>query len=828
MKVLVAGITGISLVFFGQSTTGPAASANGIESAGGRGIAEALVHLPPVPSEIGPEDLTTLVRTYCVRCHDDRRLTGNLSLEDFRVEDAQERPETAEKMIRKLRAGMMPPPGRRRPGGDSLLALVETLEANIDEAASAYPNPGNRTFQRLNRAEYQRSIADLLGLEIDAGDYLPLDTKSANFDNIADAQLLSATLLDSYLRAATEISRLAVGDPDVTASEAQYRVSRWASQIDRVTGAPYGTRGGTSVVHNFPADGKYIFRVSFHHETTGAILGNGRNALETAVAPEQLEVSVDGERVALLEVPRWMHTSDPDGVNLWSEPITVRAGPHRVTAAFIRRFDGPVQDLVSPHDWSAASTAIAGSYGIMALPHLRDLVVAGPYDATEVSDTPSRRKIFMCRPASPAEERPCAEEIISRLASEAFRRPVPPEDLGGLMALYERFADTEGFEYGVRTALEAILANPSFVFRLEEAPAGIAPDESYRIRDIDLASRLSFFLWGAPPDDELKALAAENELSDPDVLEAQVRRMLADPRSEALATRFASQWLRLQDLEKINPDVRVEPDFHQQLREAMRRETELFFHSLVQDDRSMLDLFTADYTFMNERLAKHYGVPGVAGENFRRVTYPSDIRRGVLGHASILTLTSHAGRTSPVLRGKWVMEVLMGAPPPPPPPGIPDLSEIGETEDGVALTTRQRMERHRADPVCNACHQLMDPIGLALDNFGVTGKVRIRENGAPLDTRGTLYDGTPLTSPSDLRKALLSRPIPLVRNFTENLMAYALGRRVEYYDQPTVRAITRQAEAEDYRMSSLILGVVRSDAFQFRKNAPVVETSGPR
>jgi len=766
-----------------------------------------------------------VIEQYCVRCHNDTRLRGNMSLERFDADAPAADAELAEKMIVKLRAGMMPPPGSRRPSADTLLALVEGLEGRLDAAWERNPNPGGRAFQRLNQAEYARSVRDLLGLEIDGADYLPPDTKSANFDNIADAQMLSPTLLDAYLSAAAEISRLAVGDPDATPTETQYRVPRWASQTERVEGAPYGTRGGTSVIHTFPADGEYVFRFSFHHETTGTAVGNGRSALLTADTPEQVEISIDGERVALLEIDRWMHVSDPTGVEMRTEPIFVRAGSKRLTAAFLKMAEGPVQDLISPHDWSLASTSIAGTYGINSLPHLRDLVVAGPYRVSGVSDTPVRRRIFSCRPTDPEGERACASEIVTGLAAQAFRRPLTDEDREALMRFYDYGSEEGGFEVGVRTALEAVLASPHFVFRFEEAPEGAAPDAAYRIADTDLAARLSYFLWATPPDEELSALAREARLSEPDLLEAQVRRMLADPRSEALATRFAAQWLRLQDLEKMHPDVRLQPDFHQQLADAMTRETELFFADLVRRDRSFFELYTADYTFVNERLARHYGFEGVTGEDFQRVTYPDSNRRGLLGHASILTLTSHAGRTSPVLRGKWVMEVLMGTPPPPPPPDVPDLDETTAVRDGRMLTTRERMEQHRANPTCNSCHRFMDPIGLALDNFDITGQWRIRENGNALDTRGEFYDGTPVSNPVELQQVLLKRPIPLLRTFTQNLMAYALGRRVEYYDQPAVRQIVRQAEQEDYRISSFILGVVRSDAFRMQKSIAVTDAA---
>ncbi len=792
-----------------------------------------------------------VIEEYCVRCHNERRLLGNMSLEEYDAANAPANGELTEKIIRKLRAGLMPPPGNSRPDGETMLALVESLEGQMDRAAAANPNPGRRTFQRLNRAEYGASIRDLLNLEIDAGAYLPLDTRSANFDNIADAQLLSATLTDGYLRAAAEISRLAIGDPHVTPSESTYRVSRWDSQSERVEGAPYGTRGGVSVMHNFPADGYYEFRVSFHHETTGALVGNGRNALHTREGePELLEISIDGEPAEVLEVNRWMHASDPDGLNIRSGRVFVRAGPRQVSAAFIRRFEGPMQDLISPHDWSLASTSIAGSYGFTVLPHLRDLAIGGPYDAQGVSETPSRAAVFSCRPGPEATEkqaRACAREIVTRLGTRAYRRPLSEANVAGLMGLYEAGAGEEGFDGGVRTALEGILASPHFVFRIEEvggadgggvsgagasgrgarvggrgagdeARGATDGPESYRIGDYDLAARLSFFLWGSGPDGQLMSAAGAGRLSDPGDLEAQVRRMLRDPRARALSTRFAGQWFRLQDLEKIQPDVRVNPDFDEPLKRAMLRETEVFFDNLVREDRSILELYTADYTFVNERLARHYGIPDVAGDHFRRVRQVDGERRGILGHGSMLTLTSHAGRTSPVLRGKWVMEVLLGTPPPPPPPDIPELEEEA-VEDGRLLTVRERLEMHAASPTCNACHRMIDPIGLALENYDVSGAWRIRDGGVPIDAASEFYDGTPVSTPSELRAALLKRPEPLLRTFTENLMAYALGRRLEYYDMPAVRRIVRDAAAEDYRISAFIVGVAGSDAF-LMKAAP--------
>ncbi|MBL8961619.1 MAG: DUF1592 domain-containing protein, partial [Gemmatimonadetes bacterium] len=469
---------------------------------------------------------------------------------------------------------------------------------------------------------------------------------------------------------------------------------------------------------------------------------------------------------------------------------------------------------------SIADTQIGSEQGITNIAHLSSMAVRGPYNPTGVSETESRRRIFTCRPTTPAEARPCAEKILSQLGTRAYRRSLTPKDLQSLVGFYDEGAKEGGFELGVRTALEAMLASPHFVFRFEELPAGARAGARYAIGDTDLATRLSFFLWGTPPDEKLLAAARAGTLSTPAGLAAQTKRMLADPRSEALATRFAAQWLRLQDIDKVHPDALQFPDFHEQLATAMKEETQRFFAHIVRENRSVLDLLSADYTFVNEALARHYGIPGVTGDEFRKVTYPDDRRRGLFGHASVLTLTSHANRTSPVLRGKWVMEVLMGTPPPAPPPNVPDLEKTGEAKEGRMLTTRERMEVHRANPSCRSCHNFIDPIGLALDNFDVTGRWRIREFDAPLDTKGTFYDGTEIATPAQLQQVLLKRPAPIVRNFTANLMAYATGRRIEYFDQPAVRKIVRDAESGGYRFGDFVLGVVTSDAFRM-KRAPV-------
>ncbi len=780
---------------------------------------------PTARTAIAAPALTDVVKKTCAGCHSDSRKQGNLSLQNFDLLTiGQASPEVAEKMINKLRSGMMPPPGRAKPGGDTLQVLLETLEKQMDARYAANPNPGMRTFQRLNRAEYERAIKDVLNIDVRADSWLPLDTKSANFDNIAAVQMPSATTLDSYLDAASEISRLAVGDPKASTSTSTYKIARLASQLDPVEGAPMGTRGGTSVTHNFPADGEYVFTVTLHAIPTGQLFAS------TAPFDEKIEVSVNGERVALLDIDRGMSQADPNGMEIKTKPVPVRAGPQRISATFVRTFEGPVNDNITPLGHSIADTQIGAQAGITVQAHMQNFAVTGPFNPTGVSETPSRKKIFSCRPLSPAEARPCAEKIIGRLGTQAYRRPLAANDLKALMTFYDDGAKEGGFEVGVRTALEAMLSSPHFIFRIEEVPtAAAAPKGIVAVNGLDLASRLSFFLWGTPPDEQLVALGKSGRLNDTLVLQQQTKRMLADPRSEALATRFAAQWLRLPDIALVHPDANQYPDFREQLAIDMRRETELFFYNLVKENRSMYDLFTANYTFANEALAKHYDIPGVVGSEFRKVNYPAGSpRSGIFGHGSVLTLTSVANRTSPVLRGKWVMEVLMGSPPPAPPPNVPDLEKTGAAKEGRLLTTRERMEIHRANATCKSCHQFIDPIGLALDNFDVMGRWRIRENGTPLDTRGDYYDGTKISSPAELQAALLKRPVPVMRNFTRNLMAYGLGRRIEWYDEPAVRKIERVAAKSNYKLDDFIYGVVKSDAFRMRKfvaQAPAAPTT---
>ena len=767
---------------------------------------------------------TALVKQYCAGCHSDRGKAGGLSLASFDASAAVEHAPTVEKMIRKLRAGMMPPPGARRPDEAALHALADTLATRIDRAAAVNPAPGWRPFQRLNRVEYARAVKDLLALDVDTEALLPPDTISQSFDNVADVQAFSPTLTDGYLRAASKVAALAVGDPDAPAVEAHYRVPKTQSQLRRVDGAPLGTRGGISVVHTFAADGDYVFRIDLHGNADGFLFGG-------PAAGEQIEVSINGERKALLDVdPKMAEVTT--SLTLRTPAIHLAAGPQRVTAAFLKRFEGPVNDLIAPIDHTLADTQIGVAYGVTTLPHLKDLSIAGPQRVTGVSDTVSRRKIFVCRPTAPEEERPCAIRIVDAIATGAFRRRPTGRERERLMTFYEDGRKARDFEAGITAALEAILASPQFVFRLEpavrSAPArtatGTAPARQAldRIGDTELATRLSFFLWASSPDAELLTVAEQGRLNAPGVLAAQVKRLLRDARADALSTRFAAQWLRLSDVDRMLPDALLYPYFDHSLGDAFVRETELFFDSIVGEDRSVLDLLTADYTYVNERIAKHYGIPNVTGNTFRRVTVP-DYRRGLLGHGSVLVLTSVADRTSPVMRGKWVMEVLLGSPPPPPPPNVPVLEATGAAAAGKMLSTRERMEEHRKNPACTSCHRVIDPIGLALENFDPTGKWRIKDNEVPVDSAGVLYDGTKIDGPAALREALLKHRDVFLETFTENLMTYALGRRVEYFDMPTVRAIVRDASRHDYRLSSFVLGIVNSPAFRMRAEATKTE-----
>ena len=770
-----------------------------------------------------PAEQNALVKTYCVGCHNDRNKdrTSGLSFQSFDAAAITDHADVGERMIRRLRSGMMPPVGAKRPDAATIASLVTAFETRIDRAAALNPNPGWRPSQRLNRAEYQRAVKDLLAVDVDVNAYLPADTLSDGFDNIADSQTISSTLMEGYLRAASQISRLAVGDRNASPTSTTWKVPRTASQMRHVEGAPLGTRGGLSVLHVFPADGEYHFKIMLHMGPTGDLFGGPYRG-------EQIEVSIDGERVALMDINPRMNEQDPNGLTMQTPKVNIKAGQHRISAVFVQHFDGPADDLIMPIEHTLADTNIGEVFGTTALTHLRDFTVSGPLSVTGVSETESRRKIFTCRPTTALEESACAADIVRKLASQAYRGTVHADDLKDLMSFYERGRKGGDFESGIRHAVQAILASPRFLFRIEQLPSTLKAGQTYRIGDSDLASRLSFFIWGSMPDAELLKTASQGTLRTPVVFEKQLKRLLTDSRSEALSTRFASQWLRLQDVEKVRPDHHFYSYWDTTLSQAMVRETELFVDSLIREDRPVTDLLTADHTFVNERLAKHYGIPNILGDQYRRVTIADVNRRGVLGQGSVLLLTSIADRTSPVLRGKWVMEVLLGSPPPPPPPNVPLLEETKAVEDGKTLSTRERMEMHRKNPACNSCHRVIDPLGLALENYDVTGVWRIKDNGAVVDPVGDLYDGTKLDGPIALRNALLKHQDVFMLSFTESLMTYALGRRVESYDMPAVRQIVRDAKAKNYRFSAFISGVANSAAFRMGRVAPVETTTEAR
>ncbi|MGE3273639.1 MAG: DUF1592 domain-containing protein [Vicinamibacterales bacterium] len=811
MKKVLVVLLGLPLAALVQAAPPGASGAAGRPSGVTAPVAS---HGPAVQAAAASADDRALVTTYCVGCHNDARKIGGLSLEAFDPVAAADQPQVAEKIIRKLTAGMMPPAGARRPEPAVLAGFASGLEARVDRAAARHPSPGWRPSQRLTRAEYQRAIDDLLGLDIDVTAYLPPDTITDGFDNVADAQTFSPALLDGYLRAAGQISRLAVGDRQATATTVTYKVAGYESQMRHVEGTPFGARGGLAVTHVFPADGDYTFRALFVRTVSGELFGNTAVALQGS--NEQLEITVDGERKTILEVHPGMSDGDVGGLSVTSEPIHLTAGPHVLSAAFIPHSVGPVDDLLTPIEHTLIDTRYGTGFGITAAPHLQDVTILGPLEVTGISDNPVRRRIFSCRPTTASEEAACAATIVRRLATQAFRGAMAPADFEDVMGFYEQGRKEGDFESGIRLALQAILAHPRFLFRLETEPTrAAAAGAPAPVGDVELASRLSFFLWGTVPDAELIEVASQGRLSQPAVYAQQVRRMLDDPRSDALATRFWSQWLRLQDVDKLRPDGLLYPYWDKSLSEGFRRETELFFDNLVHEDRSLLEMLTADYTFVNERVARHYGIPNVTGNSFRRVALPPE-RRGILTQGSILLLTSVADRTSPVQRGKWVMQVMLGSPPPPPPPNVPALDATKGVADGRVLTVRQRMEQHRANPACNSCHRVIDPIGLALENFDVTGRYRIKDNGAPVEVTGTLYDGTEMDGPAGLRDALLAHREALLRSFTESLMTYALGRRVEYYDMPTVREIVRDAARQDYKVSAFIQGVANSPAFRMR------------
>jgi hypothetical protein len=749
-----------------------------------------------------------LINQYCAGCHNERAKTGGLALNSLDPEKPGDNPEVWEKVVRKLRARTMPPAGAPRPAESGYDALVSSLETSLDRLAAAAPNPGRpETFQRLNRTEYRNVIRDLLALEIDSEALLPSDEANYGFDNVGLAGL-SPTLMERYLSAAQKISRLAVGSPVRSPGGATTVLPPDLTQDRHVEGLPFGTRGGAIVPYTFPQNAEYEVRIQLARNVDDHIQG--------LTERHHLELLLDGARVHLfaVEPPSQASTSVDrqmeDGN--FKARIPVTAGPHRVGVTFVERSEARRETERQPYQTSF------GDRHPRTQPAVESVSILGPFDASGAGDTPSRRRIFVCRPTQPSNETACARTIISTLARRAFRRPVVEADLATPLEFYERTRPQAGFEGGIEVALRALLISPQFLFRIEQAPPNVAPNVPYRVSDVNLASRLSFFLWSSMPDEGLLDAAVRGRLHEPRILEQQVRRMLADPRSEALITSFAGQWLYLRNLSDAHPDPRLYTDFDDNLRQAFRRETELFFDSIMREDRSVLDLLRANYTFLNERLAKHYRIPNVHGSQFRRVEFgENNVRGGLLGQASILTVTSYATRTSPVLRGKWILSNLLGTPPPPPPPDVPPLPTNAE---GKLLAMRDRMAAHRANPACASCHRLMDPLGLAMENFDAIGRWRDYDDGrTPIDAAGNLPDGSVFEGAAGLRKALLSRPDMFVTTLTEKLMTYALGRGLEYYDAPAIRAIVRDAARKDYRFSTIVKGVIDSTPFQMRRSS---------
>ena len=765
----------------------------------------AVVHAQSVaPMPVSSQQ--ALVTRYCTGCHNDKLKSGGFSWTQIDLSHVDRKAEQTEKVILKLRSGLMPPAGASRPDPVTIKSFASALENGIDQAAGADPNPGNGpALHRLNRTEYRNSIRDLLDLDVDAAALLPPDDSSHGFDNMADVLTVSPALMEAYIRAAGKISRMAIGDPAVGPTEKTYHIPRVINQTRHIEGAPIGTRGGISVVHNFPADGEYTFKVAFYDSLDGPLYGKNQGK------SQQIEFSVNGARVALLNIdPNMKLTDYPQ-----TPPIKVKAGPQTVSAAFVQKFEGPIEDIVSAPELSLVDLNNADTPGMTSLPHLREFSITGPKNVTGLSDTPSRARIFVCRPAAGADEIACAKKILLALSRHAFRRPATDSDDERLLSYYQQGRNDGNFDSGVRTALQAIIADPEFVFRFERTPPNLAAGTNYRISDLELASRLSFFLWSSAPDDELITLASQGKLKNPAVLEQQVRRMLADSKSEAMALNFAAQWLHLQNLKDVQPDAFLFPNFDRNLVESMRRETELLFMNIMREDHNVLDLLTANYTFVDELLATEYGIPNISGSRFRRVEIHDLNRFGLLGQASILTLTSISNRTSPVARGKWVMEVLLGTPPPPPLPNVPALKENGDS--AKVLSVRERLEQHRENPVCAACHQMMDPIGFSLENFDAIGAWRTKDSGFPVDASGKMFDGTKLDGPVSLRQAILNHSDAFLGTFSQNLLAYGLGRVVDYRDMPVVRSINRDAAIDGNRFSTFVLNIVRSAPFQMRR-----------
>jgi hypothetical protein len=745
------------------------------------------------------------VEQFCADCHDKDKKKGGIDFESIGTGNVAGHSQVWEKVVRRLRAGQMPPAGKDRPAEETYTAILTRLEASLDDAAARNPNPGRtNTLRRLNRTEYQNAIRDLLELDIDAAALLPKDEAGHGFDNVT-VGTLSPTLLDRYISAAQKISRLAVGAPRRPGGDT-FRVHPDVTQEGHVEGLPIGTRGGTLIPYTFPEDAEYEVQIRLTRDRNEEIEGLREE--------HELEVLLDREQVQSFKVapPKGHKNYELVDQHLHFR-LPVAAGPHQLGVTFVS----------NPFDLQETKRQPYNAHFNMhrhprISPAVYQVSINGPYATKGRGDTPSRRRIFVSNPTKPEEEEPCAKQILSTLMRRAYRRPVVDADFEKPMKFYRgaRLENGGGFEAGIEAALSSILVNPQFLFRIEQDPAGVAPGTAYRISNLELASRISFFLWSSIPDDELLDVAVRGDLSKPEVLEKQVRRMLADPRSRSLVSNFAGQWLYLRNLDSFTPDLRLFPDFDDNLRQAFREETELFFESILREDRSVLGLLKSDYTYLNERLAKHYDIPNVYGSRFRRVSLdPNSKRGGLLRQGSILAVTSYATRTSPVIRGKWVLENIIGTPPPPP---LPDVPALKDNTISATLSVRERLAEHRANAVCASCHNLMDPIGFSLENFDAVGRWRTLEEGKPVDAAGGLPDGSTFTGVSSLEDALLSRPNVFVGTLAEKLLTFALGRGLEYYDGPAIRKIVRDSQAADYRFSSIIVGLTQSTPFTMRKS----------
>jgi hypothetical protein len=784
-------------------------------------IQSASLQTPPTghPSP-APVLARAVLDKYCVACHNQRLKTAGLQLDTLALDRIGADAETWEKVARKLRTHEMPPPGRPRPDLETYGTLVNWLEGALDAAAAAKLNPGRVVPHRLNRTEYTNAIRDLLGLEVDGRALLSEDEPAQeSFDNIASVLSMSPALLESYLSAARKVSRLAMGDPTIEPLVDTYKVPNELVQDGRTNDdLPFGSRGGMVFSHHFPLDGEYSIKVRLRRELYDYLIGMGE--------PHQLDVRLDGVLLKRFNVggegkgmtapesfigntsgdPEWetyMQTADA-GLELRTP---VKAGTREVAVSFVRRYWHP-EGVLQPPQRHFARTTNEDYFGN---PQLDAVFIGGPYQGVRSAETAVQRRIFVCTPANAAAEEPCARRILSTLAQRAYRRPLVEKDVERLLAFYRAGRAAGGFEAGIQSGIERMLTAPSFLFRVEQEPANLAVGSVYRVSDLDLASRLSFFLWSSIPDAELLDLAMRGRLANQSVLDQQVRRMLRDPRARVLATNFGGQWLNLGKLGGVVPDGYEFPDFDENLRQAMRQETELFIDSQIREDRSVIDLLTADYTFINDRLAAHYGIPNVYGSHFRRAPVEARRRGGILGHASVLTITSYPTRTSPVVRGKWLLDNLLGSPPPPPPPDVPALQE--NAEGAPLLSVRQRMEAHRKNPVCATCHVRMDPLGFSLENFDALGQWRTMAEGVPIDTAASFPDGTKFDGLAGLRTLMVAHKDEFARTLTEKLLAYAIGRGIEHHDLPAVRAITKAASAGDYRWSALIAGVVKSVPF---------------